>query len=35
MKSYLKGVEVDLPSIYSYDPSKAVSSRVNSTPITL
>ena len=35
MKSYLKGVEVDLPSIYSYDPSKAVSRRVNSTPITL
>jgi hypothetical protein len=35
MKSYLKEVEVDLPSIYSYDPSKAVSTRVNSTPITL
>jgi hypothetical protein len=34
-KSYLKDVEIALPSIYSYDPSKAISSRVNSTPITL
>lgn len=31
-KSYLKGVEVNLPSIFFYDPRKKVSKRVNATP---
>jgi len=33
--SYLNGVEVTLPSIYSYDPKKLTSKRVNSTPIQI
>jgi len=30
-KSYLSGVEVTLPSLYQYDPSKLISKRVDST----
>ena len=33
-KSYMNGREVSLPSIFSYDPNKDVSTRVNTTPYT-
>ena len=30
-KAYLSGVEVTLPSLYGYEPSKKISTRVDST----